>query len=127
MTDDGNDDGKNEEENEVPAQGTAQQNEEMVTRRTPAVTADHGTLEVTNRDLHTIALAQLPRRFHVIVSEAFGGGPTLVEECAAEVARRMAQDKIPIRELKKRRLPRRNRRGSRKAVARLRRCCLALT
>lgn len=65
----------------------------------PAVTAGHGTLYVTNRDRHTMLLAKLPRRFHAMVAEAYGGGPSLVEECALEIATRMLQDKVPINQL----------------------------
>lgn len=61
--------------------------------------AEHGTLEMTSRDRLDILLAKLPRRFHLIVAEAFGGAG-LVEECAKEVARRMVADKIPFGLLK---------------------------
>jgi hypothetical protein len=67
---------------------------------TRPVVAQPGTLKTTSRDRHDILLAKLPKRFHLIVGDAFGG-PTLAHECAQGIARRMMADKIPLSELKR--------------------------
>jgi len=72
------------------------------TRPTQAL---HGTLEVTNRDRINILLSKLPRRFHEIVGEVFGG-PTLAEMCAEDIARRMVADRIPVSQLRSSGYPR---------------------
>jgi hypothetical protein len=61
--------------------------------------APHGTLEITSRDRHDILLAKLPKRFHLIIVGDVFGGPTLVQECAQDIARRMMTEKIPLSEL----------------------------
>ena len=74
--------------------------DESVGETSRPVVAEGGVLEVTNRDRHDILLAKLPKRFHLMIGEVFGG-PTLAEECAREVARRIMANNIPLSELKR--------------------------
>ena len=69
--------------------------------------ADSKTLEITSRDRLYMTLARLPKKFHNIVDAAFDGndyqnssGPSLVELCATDLAKRMVVDRIHIRQLK---------------------------
>jgi len=89
----------------------AQQNEHLETLRTlvnedsraqqqerPAVAAT-GTLEVTSRDRINMKLFALPRTFHNIVNEEFGG-PSLAELCAEGIAKQLVADRIPVSAIK---------------------------
>mmetsp|Transcript_32468 Transcript_32468/g.71271 ORF Transcript_32468/g.71271 Transcript_32468/m.71271 type:complete len:641 (+) Transcript_32468:933-2855(+) len=72
-------------------------NEDAGTEERP-ILATTETLEVTNRDRVNMLLSKLPKTFHAIVGDVFGG-PSLAEECAGEIARRMVAEKIPVSEL----------------------------
>lgn len=77
------------------------EDEEMKDESSRPEVAEHGTLEVTSRDLLQISLAKLPKKFHEILANEFGNGPTLAEECAKQVAKRMITDNIPLSELRR--------------------------
>jgi hypothetical protein len=57
-----------------------------------------GTLEVTSRDRLDILLGRLPKRFHLAVSDVFGG-MSLVEECAEKLAVKLVTEQIPLKAL----------------------------
>jgi len=56
-------------------------------------------LEVTSRDRLYMQLCKLPSRFHHMVEEALGGGITLAEKCARDVARLMLKDNLHVSKL----------------------------
>jgi len=88
----------NEEEEEEPSNDMSV--DEPSSSR--SLTADHGTLEVTSRDLLRMNLAKLPLIVHEILGNEFGhGGPTLAEQCAKQLSIRMVAEKIPLSELKR--------------------------
>jgi len=63
------------------------------------VVASRGRFEVTSRDRLFVQLAKLPPRFHAEVAQAFGG-QSLLELSAAEIAKRLLEAKLPVRQLK---------------------------
>uniref|UniRef100_A0A7S4NG04 Uncharacterized protein n=1 Tax=Odontella aurita TaxID=265563 RepID=A0A7S4NG04_9STRA len=92
-----NDNAMDVEKDESEAGGEGSSESAVAAR--PLVAA-HGTLEVTSRDrLHTV-LCKLPKRFHDEVKRCLGGGETLVDMCAADVARRMLKDNVRLSDLR---------------------------
>ena len=67
--------------------------------RSESVQAEHGTYQVTNWDRLQLSLAKLPKIFHDLVDEAYGG-PNLCELCTKDIALQMVEGKIPLTELR---------------------------
>mmetsp|Transcript_13067 Transcript_13067/g.19223 ORF Transcript_13067/g.19223 Transcript_13067/m.19223 type:complete len:906 (+) Transcript_13067:72-2789(+) len=76
----------------------AVQVDEGINNNRPLVAATD-QLEVTSRDRLYMQLCKLPSRFHHMVEEALGGGITLAEKCARDVARLMLKDNLHISKL----------------------------
>ncbi|KAL3938667.1 MAG: hypothetical protein SGARI_001653 [Bacillariaceae sp.] len=78
--------------------GSCDEDDGEETETTRPTQANAGTLEVTSRDLLDMRLGKLPNRFHLAVSDAFGG-VSLVEMCAENLSRKLIAEKIPLKVL----------------------------
>mmetsp|Transcript_4092 Transcript_4092/g.5948 ORF Transcript_4092/g.5948 Transcript_4092/m.5948 type:complete len:129 (+) Transcript_4092:2-388(+) len=76
-------------------------NDDNSVRMTRPLMADKKSFEITSRDRLYRRLSKLPKLFHLEVNECFKGSSTLFDHTAAELAKRLIRDEVPIEELKK--------------------------